>query len=148
MIIKLKNKWIIHVLFAVYMCMLFKFTIFRYGFSLQNFMRGGILNLNLFTGYVPFVRCHMWGRFLYLFVGNIAAFIPFGAYLGYRGVKALPTAVYGFLLSFFIESMQYMWGVGISELDDLILNTAGVMAGVLAVKIWRRWKSQVIWGLK
>ncbi len=31
----------------------------------------------------------------------------------------------GFAFSLIIESMQYFWGTGISEADDLILNTLG-----------------------
>lgn len=130
-----KYRWIVHVLFAIYMGVLFRFTILRDGFDFKNFMKYGTLNLSLFTGYIPFVRNHIWGRFLYLFGGNIVAFIPFGAYLGYRGKKIISTVIFGFLLSFFIESMQYVWGVGISEIDDLILNTLGVFLGVVIVKI-------------
>ena len=75
------------------------------------------------------------GRIFYLFGGNIAGFIPFGVYLGYRGKKIFPTVGYGFLLSLFIEIMQYVWGVGISEIDDLILNTFGAFIGVAAVRV-------------
>jgi len=131
---KTEYRWMVHVLFAIYMGVLFRFTILRDGFHYKNFMKYGTLNLSFFTGYIPFVRHHLWWRFLYLFGGNIAAFIPFGAYLGYRGRKIVPTVIFGFLLSFFIESMQYVWGVGISELDDLILNTLGVLIGAATFK--------------
>lgn len=137
---KTKYRWIAHVLFAIYMGVLFRFTILRDGFSFENFMENGTLNLTLFTEYSPFLRNRIWGRFLYLFGGNIAAFIPFGVYLGYRGKRIIPTVVFGFLLSFFIESMQYVWGVGISEIDDLILNTLGALLGAAAVKLVQRWR--------
>ncbi len=132
---KTKYRWIIHVLFAIYMAVLFRLTILRDGFHFQNFMKYGTLNLTFFAEYIPFVRRHKWGRIFYLFGGNIAGFIPFGVYLGYRGKKIFPTVGYGFLLSLFIEIMQYVWGVGISEIDDLILNTFGAFIGVAAVRI-------------
>lgn len=132
---KNKYQWAVHVLFALYMLVLFKFTIFREGFGFDNFMKNGTLNLSIFTAYLPFLRYHKWGHFIYLFGGNIVSFIPFGAYLGWRKMKAVPAVICGFLLSFFIESMQYVWGVGISELDDLILNTLGGVIGVIIVKV-------------
>lgn len=132
---KRKHQWAVHVLFAIYMLVLFKLTILREGFSFGNFMKKGTLNLSVFTGYIPFLRHRRWGHFIYLFGGNIISFIPFGAYLVYRRAKTVPTVISGFLLSFFIESMQYVWGVGISELDDLILNTLGAFIGVVVVKV-------------
>ncbi len=139
---KTNYRWIIHVLFAIYMVVLFKLTILRDSFDFHNYMKYGTLNLTFFAEYIPFVRRHRWGRILYLFGGNIAAFIPFGAYLGYRGKKILPTVILGFLLSFFIESMQYIWGVGVSELDDLILNTLGALIGAAAVKMMEKIKEK------
>ncbi len=39
---KTKYRWIIHVLFAIYMAVLFRLTILRDGFHFQNFMKYGI----------------------------------------------------------------------------------------------------------
>ena len=46
----------------------------------------------------------------------------------------LRAALWGFLLSLGIESMQYILGSGVSELDDLILNTAGAVLGYAFAK--------------
>lgn len=135
-----KHRWTVHVLFAIYMLVLFKLTIFRKSFRFDNFMKHGTLNLSIFTAYLPFLRHRRWGHFLYLFGGNIVSFIPFGAYLAYRRMKIVPTVIAGFLLSLFIESMQYVWGVGISEIDDLILNTFGVFVGVVVIKLLEKRK--------
>jgi glycopeptide antibiotics resistance protein len=35
----------------------------------------------------------------------------------------------GFVLSFIIEFLQFAFGVGVSEVDDLILNTLGTYIG-------------------
>ena len=50
-------------------------------------------------------------------------------------------AVYGFLLSFLIETMQFVFGTGYSEPDDLILNTLGAWLGAFMVKAGKKsWK--------
>lgn len=128
------HKCFVNVLFLIYMLVLFKFTVFRKDFKFENFMKCGTLNLSIFTEYIPFLKYRKWGHFVYLFGGNIVSFIPFGMYLWYRRKKIITSVFFGFLLSFFIESMQYIWGVGISETDDLILNTFGVFIGAVLIK--------------
>lgn len=128
---KTKYRWIIHVLFVLYMGVLFRITLIR-GTPHRE------VNLHLFREYYRFWRNHSWWHLVYFFVGNIVAFIPFGAYMGYREMKVVPTVILGFMLSLFIETMQYVWSVGVSETDDLILNTLGVLLGIAAVKILRK----------
>lgn len=36
-----------------------------------------------------------------------------------------------------IETMQYIFGTGVSELDDLVLNTLGTWAGTENVRMYR-----------
>ncbi len=127
--LKKHKRIIINLLFVVYMIIILRFTVFRSGFSVSNFMKKGVLNLSFFKAYAPYVRRGLWWKFTYFFAGNIVCFIPYGAYLRYRGFRLLPCALLGFALSLFIEAMQYVWGSGVSELDDLILNTVGVFIG-------------------
>lgn len=126
------------ILFLVYMVTLFRITVFRSGFSLSHFMQNGTINLTLFQDYIPLIQLGRWFRFLYLFVGNIIWFVPFGgALFAFRQKKRIwEAALCGFLLSLFIETMQYIFGTGISELDDLILNTLGAVAGALMVRVY------------
>ena len=80
-------------------------------------------------------------RSLYLFGGNIVCFIPFGMYLQWRKQWKLKTiAVMGLFFSLFIETMQYVLGTGVSELDDLILNTLGTVIGAGGMLLWVRWQ--------
>jgi len=129
---KTKYLWIVHVLFVVYIVVLFKFTIFRAKIVPRE------LNWHFFREYLRFLQNHSWGHFIYFFVGNIAAFIPLGMYLSYLGKRPVSTVIAGFLLSLFIETMQYVWSVGVSELDDLILNTIGAFVGVWVVRILQK----------
>lgn len=73
-------------------------------------------------------------------VGNIAAFVPFGALIRWvRNQKTgFFTAVsYTFLFSFAIEVTQLLTRVGVFDVDDLILNTCGGAIGYLCYRILR-----------
>lgn len=119
------------ILFTVYMALLLGITVFRpWALSWNCFFQGS-LNLKPFAEYVRLLEKGELLRVLYLFLGNIAAFMPFGMYLAYRKPerKLGRIVLYGFLLSLVIECMQYVLGTGYTELDDLILNTVGVGVG-------------------
>lgn len=137
-----KNKILLTAAFWLYMAVVFRITVFRPGFGLAHLLQNGRLNLTLFQNYIPLLRKGDWFRFIYLFVGNIIWFIPFGMYLRYMGKpkRGWQIILAGFLFSFTIESLQYIFGTGYSEVDDLILNTAGVCAGMGIMTGLRRLK--------
>ncbi|MDE5700369.1 MAG: VanZ family protein [Lachnospiraceae bacterium] len=122
---------IITMLFLLYLAIVLRITVFRSSFTLQNLCQNGRIILNLFGGYIDLIRQGDWFAFTYLFVGNIIWFVPFGMYLQYMGKQKnlLRTAFYGFLFSLLIETLQYVFGTGFSELDDLVLNTLGAWIG-------------------
>lgn len=121
------------ILFLCYLAVLLRITVFRHEFGTHGFCADGVINLRLFEEYIPLIQARDWDRFIYLFAGNIIWFMPLGMYVQYRQAKRgiLRAAAFGFGLSFLIETMQYIFGTGISELDDLILNTAGAALGAL-----------------
>ncbi len=67
-------------------------------------------------------------------LGNLVGFIPFGFFLPLlvpwfrNGFKILFA---GLLFSLGYEMMQLIFGLGIFDVDDLILNTAGCFAGYI-----------------
>lgn len=65
--------------------------------------------------------------------GNILVFVPFGflAAMSSRKRSFLRTSLDGFLLSLMVETFQLLTMVGSFDVDDLILNTFGVMLGFL-----------------
>ena len=68
----------------------------------------------------------------YLVIGNIAIFVPFGVILSlfFRRKNGISMAiVIGFVVSLFIECMQYVLHRGFFETDDLINNTLGCVLG-------------------
>lgn len=128
------------VLFLIYLAVVLRITVFRSSFTLQDLCQNGKIILTLFEGYIDLIRRGDWFAFTYLSVGNIVWFVPFGMYLQYMGIsrRLFQTALYGFLFSLLIESMQFVFGTGFSELDDLVLNTLGAWIGGAVVKAFRR----------
>lgn len=69
---------------------------------------------------------------------NILLFIPFGFSCGRLcGKKSL---IYGILISVFIETIQYIGGLGYTEVDDVINNTIGTGIGVLIMALFEKYK--------
>lgn len=134
---KKHQKMITTILFLLYITVVLRITVFRSSFTLQNLCQNGRLILTLFEGYIDLIRRGDWFAFTYLFVGNIVWFVPFGMYLQYMGIskKLVRTAFYGFLFSLLIEALQYVFGTGFSELDDLVLNTLGAWLGGGVVRL-------------
>ena len=62
---------------------------------------------------------------------NILLFIPLGFLVGKKGWKAV---LFGFLLSAFIELIQYIAVLGYCELDDVLNNAIGAAIGSLLFK--------------
>ncbi|MDR0782624.1 MAG: VanZ family protein [Propionibacteriaceae bacterium] len=112
-------------LFVVYLGGLFYLTLLRpYRFPERQ------LNLELFTNLLQIAH-NAPGYFLWLLLGNIGWFVPFGFLLPILLQKrsALLTISLGFALSASIEITQYLTYRGVAEFDDLILNTLGAGVG-------------------
>lgn len=128
---------LITLLFWIYVIALLRITVLRDDFSLSHIMTNGKLNLELFSAYIPFLRGGFIWLFIYLFVGNIVWFIPLGAYLVWKdpGHTVWRATLIGFVISLVIEVSQYIFGVGVTELDDLVLNTTGTLIGAILMRV-------------
>ena len=67
---------------------------------------------------------------MFLMLANIGIFVPVGFFsaLLWRGPRWWKSVLAGFCASFFIEFIQFFIGRS-TDIDDLILNTAGALAG-------------------
>ncbi len=68
---------------------------------------------------------------LFLFLGNIAIFLPLGILVSALKKKKTILMIFPVLLSFLIELSQYFLGNGNPDVDDLILNVTGFYIGVI-----------------
>lgn len=64
-------------------------------------------------------------------LGNFAIFIPLGILLPclFQKLSLWKTVAMGFAVSLGFELIQYITGFGMTDIDDLILNTLGVFVG-------------------
>ena len=125
------KKRLLLLLFAVWIIVLLRITVFRPG-CFSHGLFSGRVELNAFAYYLTLIRVRNWRYFTYLFLGNLLWFAPAGVLVRLRGGKLWQAALAGLGLSLCIEAMQFVLGSGVSELDDLILNTAGAALGFAA----------------
>ena len=127
------KKIVLWLIFATYIVVVLRLTIFRLAplnerqISLTLFI--DLINVYRHAGFMPFIR---------LFLGNIAWFIPFGLLLPML-IKRNPfwlITFLGFLFSLAIEATQFIFYRGVAELDDLFLNTIGVIIGYFMFKLF------------
>jgi glycopeptide antibiotics resistance protein len=76
-------------------------------------------------------------------LGNILLFIPFPFVLVIVFNKKQPAYILlsAFLLSLFIEVMQFIFKSGVADADDVLLNTLGATIGLLLVKMLVRMRT-------
>lgn len=140
-----RNK-VFYLLFWVYLIIAAKILVFRY--PLTDILRlwdKRVITYGLSSAnFIPFKTIKMYIRyrsslnsFANLF-GNLFILTPLGILLPFAWRKKhsvfLITAV-GFLVSMAVETLQLVLGVGAFDVDDLILNTLGVIVGYVLYKI-------------
>lgn len=140
--IKRKKSFLWRGLFFIYFIILFRITIFRSGFSFFRIFENGSIQFMPFIDLFSILKESGWFTFGYLFFGNLIWFIPLGIFLySYMpGICYRKVALYGFCFSFFIEAAQFIFGTGVSEIDDLILNTIGALLGAFFAQFYSKIK--------
>jgi len=71
-------------------------------------------------------------------VGNIILFIPLPFFLSllFNIKSAARLVLTCSLVSLVVEVSQYVLGIGVADVDDIIFNTLGACMGAVLVKIW------------
>lgn len=131
-------KALLWLLFLIYITWILKITVFRSDFGTHEFFSGEI-NWGIMTNYLKIIRNGYPDIAAFYFFGNIGVFIPFGSFLAILLNRSFRRcALDGLLFSFAIETAQYVFSVGFSEVDDLILNVLGVITGWCLVTYIRK----------
>lgn len=131
-------------IFAVYIVMLLRITLFKQVSLYNLFAAIGASERTI--SIIPFKSVFEMvhdgvsaARVIENVLGNLAVFMPLGLLLPILTKdKSKKILLYGFVLSLFIEVMQYILALGSSDIDDLLLNTLGTMVGYAIHKAVRR----------
>nr|WP_269208610.1 VanZ family protein [Corynebacterium aquatimens] len=109
-----------------------------------NQMRRGVSLLPL----DEFVGATSWFKPIFEYGGNVAFFIPVGmlAYILFeRSTRQIMTAtLFGAGFSLLVEVSQYVFALGFSDIDDLVMNTLGAFIGATLAK-WCGPKLHGLW---
>lgn len=132
---KLRNA-IFNGVFVFYLVFLFENILFKYVQPWQMFQSGRYYarSLNLIPFRQIFASSGIGDLNIY---GNIILFVPLGICLMFymKKKKTTKSLAVIFALSVFFESFQYAAAIGAADLDDVILNCLGGLAGILCYKI-------------
>ncbi|MDB5351631.1 MAG: glycopeptide antibiotics resistance protein [Planctomycetota bacterium] len=117
------------VLLGIYLIVLLDLTLFQFP------QPGAHANFVPFRSISRDLRHGGW-EMIINFVGNLAVFLPLGLLpptLSRRWCSPLRIALISLFLSALIESLQYLSGRRVADVDDLILN---VLGGLLGYGVW------------
>lgn len=131
-------------MFTFYLILLLSITIFKYVTPLDLFDQDRVINRSI--NLVPFetIKAYVTGKSLVSqtviwnnILGNICLFLPLGVYLQlFRKRKnSITSIVILSLVSLVIELIQFAFGIGVTDIDDIILNCLGGALGVLLYQL-------------
>lgn len=129
----------IHILFFLSYVILLTFLLFSDAFDNRTKLR--TINLIPLKTIIKFLTA---GSSLSLRViivnllGNIIIFVPLGFYIKAFVKKNFPTLLVTFFIPIIIEASQYLLAVGISDIDDVILNVIGEWLGVYLLYLFNK----------
>lgn len=133
----------LRVLLIAYTFIMLYLLFFSYGFRFGSggVARDGMRSVNFtplksIADYLNGVYHVSKGAIVYNLLGNIAVFIPFGIFLYLYKLRNI------FLVSFLaafcscsVELLQYAFKIGVTDIDDVILNTLGAFIGAVICKL-------------
>lgn len=135
-------------IFVIYLAALYQITVVRSGIRWDELfsMKRGIETIQLMPIITTLreLEAGLWD-FIYPVVGNMLWFLPLGFLLGVLKPRISfgTVTIYSYLVSLSIELLQWFFGSGISDIDDIIFNVAGAVIGLAAFRLMRRWFSGV-----
>lgn len=142
-----KKSYLITIILAicslVYCLMLIKIILFKnnFGYLETNY------NLKLFNFINQYYQSGLSKALIINIIGNILIFVPLGIIIKYYfNFLNNYNAVYiGFIISLSFEFIQLKTGLGIFDIDDLLLNTIGCFIGILIYQLINNYQNKELY---
>lgn len=142
-------RLMIRIFFLIYLVILMKVIVFKYPLTMlesiaESWRRDVILEGLSTANFVPFKTIRMYIVYadrlnsVENLVGNVVSFIPFGIFMPmlYKSSRHFGIMMLqAFILVLGIELFQLFSAFGAFDVDDIILNCAGVAIGFVCYKI-------------
>ncbi|WP_439592872.1 VanZ family protein [Microbacterium sp.] len=123
--VRTRTRPLLVLLFAAYLVVLVWLVVWKLH---TPFIADGTGTIKL----IPFVRTADAGSSSPREVlGNIGVFVPFGVYFGLLGRRWWTSLAVIALTSAALEATQFVLGVGVTDITDVITNTTGGALGLL-----------------
>ena len=136
------------VLFILYMFVLTYLLFFseRYGRTEPHEYRYNLVPLQEIKRFWIYRESIGWMVVMTNLVGNVLAFLPFGAILPVLSIRCrgfFRITLFSFEFSLLVECIQLISKVGSFDVDDLILNTLGGAIGYLLFAVTNRIRRKI-----
>lgn len=136
----LKNINIYRAISALYFLLLFYLTLLSFK-RLNSEGYRGTANFKIFDELIHFSSYKPGNRFNIVFdaLGNIAIFVPFAMALMVvirKRLSYFKLIIYGFATTVTIETLQKIFEIGVFDVTDIFLNTAGATIGAVMAKYY------------
>lgn len=136
--------------FIGYLCLMIRLLIFKYPYEqmlsvMESWNKNVILEGIESANFTFFKTVKMYIDYAYMLnsfenlIGNVAIFIPFGYLLPIvckRAENLWISLLYAFLMTSAIEGFQLVSGLGVFDVDDILLNMIGAFTGFALYKVF------------
>ena len=130
------KRELVNLLFAAYFAALVEIIALRGGTGNTRQLRPVPLRTTIQT-----MKEGLW-PFVYNFVGNLMWFVPLGMFLHRK--KPVCAMLIGAAVSMVLEMLQWLLMTGVTDVDDVIINALGALAGNYIAKIRNRTGSRSV----
>jgi len=113
-------------------------TLFRHNMPKNIFpLKNRIAELGYYHNLSPWLKLN----FIVNIVGNIGLFVPIVFFLRFIFKITNPWLILFICgtMSTCVELTQYIFSIGVADIDDIILNTVGAALGILLLTLLKKW---------